>query len=88
MFDAKHTPPPWEVRDLAVWSSEGFKVLDSPSGDLNQIEKDLQLAAAAPELLAALERIDSNGVVPKHWRSYAMMKAAIAKAKGETYVDQ
>ena len=90
MFDAKHTPPPWEVRDLAVWSrqrSDGrlVKVLDSPSGDLDQIEKDLQLAATSPELLDALEGMirdphDEVNILTAH--------LAIAKARGELDVVQ
>ena len=61
MVESKHTPPPWTVRDLAVWRRRSSgKVLDSVSGDLDQIEADLQLAAAAPDLLAALKKLVSD----------------------------
>ena len=80
MAKTKHTPPPWKVRDLAVWSIEG-KVLDSVSGDLDQIEADLQLAAASPDLLSALEVAINSG---RSWHGISAARAAIAKARGET----
>ena len=89
MVESKHTPPPWTVRDLAVWSIKG-KVLDSVSGDLDQIEADLQLAAAAPDLLAALKKLvsDANHISrPDQWHQLndatIQACAAIAKARGE-----
>ena len=76
----KHTPGPWEVRNLAVWAAGG-KVLDSPGGDLDQIDADLQLAAAAPDLLAACERLVFGGL--NIAADYEQARAAIAKARGE-----
>ena len=84
MSESKHTPPPWYVENLTVWSANG-KVLESPSGDIDQIEADLQLASAAPELLATLEYIlnehlsDCYPECPYCRAGYA----AIAKAKEE-----
>ena len=94
MSETKHTPGPWEVRNLTVWAAGGnCTVLDSPSGDLDHdCQADLQLAAAAPDLLAALEQVMPSlcacgNPLPiarnREWR-YMTHAAAIAKAKGET----
>jgi hypothetical protein len=45
-------------------------------------QKALRLAAAAPELLEALEQIANRGV-PVQQEEHRIARAAIAKAKGE-----
>jgi hypothetical protein len=91
----KHTPGPWLVRpicdhDVIDIIKEGFGPGDaiaviSAWGDPERIA-DAHLIAAAPDLLKALEAINSHweaGNFSRKPELWEPMRAAIAKAKGE-----
>ena len=77
-----HTSGPWEHYDRG---GMGWDVDGPPQGIKGMFlrEADARLAAAAPDMLAALERVIANGCVPVHWTTYGVVQTAIAKAKGE-----
>lgn len=72
-----HTPGPWTARGFVVETAErkvAYTILT----------EDARLIAAAPDLLAALERIAAE----PEWGAVAaelidIARAAVAKAKGE-----
>jgi hypothetical protein len=88
---SKHTPGPW-----TVWENgdDEIGVDDLYQNSVCTVEKgetrmaDASLIAAAPELLAALELLlsarDDDGAICPSGVVVAQVKAAIAKAKGET----
>ena len=56
MSKQTHTPGPWRVNGASVWSDAGYVAeLSSPRGP-DERDANARLVAAAPELLAALER--------------------------------
>ena len=81
-----HTPGPWEIRKSHVYDviySRGgeliaFVSLKNPA----EMNANLRLLSAAPDLLAALERLlaANYGLSPK---DAAQARAACAKARGE-----
>jgi len=87
---SNHTPGPWK---LVETESTDFTAIENLDGDevlgtsewLRANPVDLQLMAAAPDLLYALEEILLNET--KLYNDMATVieaKAAVAKAKGET----
>lgn len=86
---AEHTPgSEWRVErvhDLWVQIRTGYGYTNRMVADCVRVD-DARLIIAAPDLLAACEefvRKCENGEA-RSTRSYAQMKAAIAKAKGGT----
>lgn len=96
----KHTPGPWHrnIRPAAkypvVWSGRNKHVLAIKTVGLSQqeIEANMDLATAAPDLLAALQAEeewrarDAAGALDPEWNYEVMVgakrRAAIAKATG------
>jgi len=87
-MSAKHTPGPWEADcgvvnatatdgtgDLEEIIQEGYNLLSADESAAN-----LQLCAAAPELLAALKHLIRNGGPG----DFPQAEAAIAKAEGRS----
>ena len=100
MSNAKHTPGPWRVSlsdDTVVIDAHGREVA-MIDGDYNRpdewpiMEANTRLIAAAPDLLATLERLlhldDSYGPFggeiyqDRIDRAWEKARAALAKAKG------
>ena len=87
---AKHTPGPWDIDSSRVHTSieaDGLHVAMVSYGNVT-METHLanaRLIAAAPELLEVCEEFVRKCECgeARSQRSYAQMKAAIAKAKGE-----
>ena len=98
---SKHTPGPWEIKRHY---DPGYKFISAPKhSGLAQVvwcmededrspecEANAHLIAAAPELLEALEKVDSYWSSPgeddwvTHYNTVLQpVRAAIAKAKGE-----
>jgi hypothetical protein len=97
-----HTPGPWEWNreETAMQEFRGYSV-DYPSDaygpgtrlvlippEVLQNEDDARLVAAAPDLLAALEKVDAltqapSQVDPLMAEIHAAARAAIAKANGD-----
>jgi len=90
-MNTKHTPGPWRLRELidstlAVYGSGEYDIV-FPKRNAPR-DADALLIAAAPEMLEALE-----ATLPElHWANthglrcdelIAMVKGAIAKAKGD-----
>ena len=81
-----YTPAPWYWADNApgapknyrmILDADGFTIAEpSPMG-----EADARLIAAAPELLAALQMIDSNAAESVEWIR-RVARAAIERATG------
>jgi hypothetical protein len=74
-----YTPGPWEVRD-EVYVVKGSKVIAAASYEGSD---NARLIAAAPDLLAALERLAVMDEVAPHICGN-IARAAISKATGET----
>jgi len=81
-MNTKHTPGPWHWHDLGndwcVSGANGDNAIVAP--DRKPSTADARLIAAAPELLAALERI---AAWKTDWRideAIVIARAAIAKA--------
>ena len=81
-----HTPGPWywadnvpdfPPRHRIIVDADGFTIAEpSPMG-----EADARLIAAAPDLLAALQKIDANAAESVEWIR-RVAREAIAKAEG------
>jgi len=92
-MNAQHTPGPWEMRGPCEIKGNYSVVHNGPLfyvGDAGQPEgtgkANARLAAAAPDLLAALQAILTGNVYgdPDEWnRRVDLGFAAIAKATGE-----
>lgn len=88
--NTQHTPGPWEVSRLQT-SEESTQVITSEGWHLCNVELDpheanARLIAAAPDLLAALQKIVSLWDENRYDGPVAPMndaKLAIAKATGE-----
>jgi hypothetical protein len=80
-----HTPGPWQVRDNRVeFGSDGYTVAVVTKG-CPEFEGNARLIAAAPELLAALERLlgIAWSVGSLAWDdAVAQARLALARAKG------
>jgi hypothetical protein len=91
-MNAQHIPAPWELRQ----STSGYWFIDYEQGGedytltkLECGERDARLIAAAPDLLAALQMVSriwshdqTSNLAPDS--PVAIVRAAIAKATGET----
>ena len=92
---SKHTPGPWEVIDGFYPSVKEIKgpsftitavmwATDLTQKDYKNRHADLHLIAAAPDLLDALVMVlDDPNALDGRPRTYEIVCAAIAKAKGE-----
>lgn len=80
----KHTPGPWVVGNVGEVVAGGTTLADV-YGDEEQADVDAYLIAAAPDLLAACEAIAAT-TWSKNTATVIgeQVRAAIAKAKGET----
>lgn len=79
----KHTPGPWAAFQNRIQSAEGEPIADalmvSDFDTSGEDEANARLIAAAPDLLAALEVVIAH---PNNF-NFEVVRAAIAKAKGE-----
>jgi hypothetical protein len=92
-METKHTPGPWAIERLTngayprtvITHQTNYRaciVADLHNASLNgEAEANARLIAAAPELLAALEKIDANAAESVAWIR-RVAGGAIAKAKG------
>lgn len=93
MPEGKHTPGPWMVtatEDCYCVANAGRYVIVPERGKVkaDNSEADARLIAAAPELLAALERMLSKAY-KQNWNDnypeeLEQAESAIAKAKGDS----
>lgn len=101
MPKSTHTPAPWWVDDdgyIAAGSGDTYVTVAeglAPSDDLDEITANLNLLAAAPELLAALEDMVQTVEYlapekfddPEHEREFnarlEQARSTLAKARGE-----
>lgn len=97
MSEAKHAPGPWRSVGLAIVCASGHVIAYlKRRGTLKATKANAYLIAAAPDMLAALERIaeHTNPDSPEeNYRAddregcldtvFEIARAAIAKAKGE-----
>jgi len=97
----KHTPGQWKIVGLHRGFVDGHEAnlysveVDAVAGGgcaLVRTEDDAHLVSAAPELLAALEKLidEKNGGIDDYWKTLPEGKAiisevcaALAKAKGD-----
>lgn len=96
-----HTPGPWHIgtgkATQIIYGTDGYAVANAVTYHGRDTESDMvenaRLIAAAPELLAALERLSErcaaldqsathDGI--ENCNAMVAARAAIAKAKGET----
>ena len=94
MSETKHTPEPWEVRGLYICASTDTYIAKMLHGDnLNPPDQETygnaNLIAAAPDMLAALKALLSDGRVTHaaaNWNpdGLRLCREAIAAAEGET----
>ena len=83
-MNTQHTPGPWttdgsaESGNLDIISPLGRVAMMDCDHDLTAI--DAQLIAAAPDLLAALQKIDANAAESVEWIR-RVAREAIAKAE-------
>jgi len=101
MSGAQHTPGPWSVKsdpchfDTLSDIHAGGKLIAQTCSEYPSLEANARLIAAAPDLLAALEKLeywlDSDPEVlaamnalerDDHLAKLELARAAIAKAKG------
>ncbi len=95
MTETKHTPGPWVVKGSNVFSQHGWQ--DTPIAQpcinpgIAASEANARLIAAAPELLAAAEKVVNNchfllnpffGDEEEAQEGIKALHAAIAKARG------
>lgn len=96
----KHASGPWHVgtecikNQLVVCPLEDSPLIitiEQVDGDLQELEANARLVAAAPEMLGALETVLRNfapcgveGLTAKQSLSIGQAMNAVAKAKGET----
>jgi hypothetical protein len=87
-MNAKHTPGPW-TRNRAINTVDmGRYSVICPFGadskkHVSEIEANMRIISAAPDLLAALESMIAKIDADKLPISCSLARAAIAKAKGE-----
>ena len=87
---SKHTPGPWvsirylDSRFYELGSNEFHARLAFTHGEGDTDEANMRLIAAAPDLLDALVMVlDDPNALDGRPRTYEIVCAAIAKAKGE-----
>jgi hypothetical protein len=93
---SKHTPGPWDNnsrRTVVRETSTGEWIADVGGHTTPEAHENARLIAAAPELLAAAERVseafnrefyNGNAVEEMGGSPIAELRIAIAKARGET----
>jgi hypothetical protein len=86
---SQHTPGPWTAWGCTIYTDSGYRVAQTWDQDrcclpTPTMEADARLIASAPDLLVALERIESSlGHEPGMYSDIlSIARAAIAKAKG------
>jgi hypothetical protein len=91
-MEAKHTPGPWfvepeeasEHRGIAICAADATVATILPEEDGPALDEtdwaNARLIAAAPDLLAALEKIDSNAAESAEWIR-SVIRPVIAKGK-------
>ncbi len=99
MTKSQHTPGPWKAHMNFIMCNAPMKssyfiaqVNPDPTMSNEEALANARLIAAAPELLEALEQVDGYFTAcGKHTEHYSghvvthpLVKAAIAKAKGQT----
>ncbi len=82
MTDRAHTPGPWTRENDGIWAgyesdAPTLVALDFP------YEADARLAAAAPDMLEALEHIALQGDIGDPSAMIDIARAALSKALGE-----
>lgn len=89
MTTAKYTPGPWGYEyepdgdNHWIWSAGGDRVATAFPFSTRTTKANARLIAAAPELLEACKSAEWNSLdLPAH--TTALLRAAIAKATGET----
>ena len=92
-MNTKHTPGPWKFSfesihpEWAIVTTGGGAVVANVNADHRQ-EANASLIAAAPDLLEAgeafLRELDEGDSFPAWEAAKAKLRAAIAKARGET----
>lgn len=90
-YISPHTPGPWQIiKGYEIWGHAGEKVCDLGFPEDTYTKGDRNLIAAAPDMLAALEKVLSyaeyyaptlNGPVDECFKE---ARAAIAKARGQS----
>lgn len=91
---AEHTPGPWNyewVHTLLRYSRKQVGPWDEMDGN-HPDDKDANLIAAAPDLLAAAKAVLAYAAEIEHYPStgnvYDELGAAVAKAEGEEHAEQ
>jgi len=86
---SQYTPGPWTAWGCTIYTDAGYRVAQTWDQDrcclpTPTMEADARLIASAPDLLVALERIESSlGHEPEMYSDIlSIARAAIAKAKG------
>lgn len=88
-MSASFTPGPWSHTEgtfACLYTSDGSDPFDCDDLGVGAATANIRLAAAAPELYAALEAVElaRNSDAKADWlRATALTNAALAKARGE-----
>lgn len=81
-----HTPGPWTRHGLIIAAADGSSVGEMSAGhpyiSLGEQERNAALAAAAPDLLVALEAMLNASMYRNHPGESDLAIAAIKKARG------
>ena len=81
-----HTPSPWTIRLSRADST--YTHISSESNDsvaCTKSEADARLIAAAPDLLAAAEKMVAANFAAEKFEAIRALEAAIAKARGASH---
>jgi len=86
MTDNQHTPGPWRAKGHCIETEEySFNwVASVQTSNVPEWEANARLIAAAPDLLEACQRALAEAVADDQDEWFANMRAAIAKATGQT----
>jgi hypothetical protein len=79
---SKHTPGPWNRKGNAIVDREDFTVLRGTTFQDEEARANLDLAAAAPDLLAACETMLAQIGRPDMAEARQKVLDAVAKARG------
>lgn len=87
-MNTQHTPGPWTISGMSTINTLGGNKTYIASIAKNDRHANARLIAAAPDLLATLEKVDAYLAPDKNdddeWHEIrAIIQTAIAKAKGE-----
>jgi hypothetical protein len=96
----KHTPGPWEIQRTSALSIYVTQPHDKPdrtpgyyaeirrfTSDVEQVEANARLIAAAPELLEILMELQDIVFLTRNNELHTLMEAAITKAKGDQHAN-